>query len=183
MRRIDLALPGLALLEPKVFSDDRGWFCESWNRRTLNGLGIEADFVQDNHSRSAQGTVRGLHYQVRQAQDKLVRVIVGAVFDVCVDLRRGSSTFGKGVGVELSAENRRQLWVPKGFAHGFLVVSEHAEVVYKVTDYWAREWERGVRWSDPALDVRWPALGAAPQANARDAAFPTVAAIPSADLP
>jgi dTDP-4-dehydrorhamnose 3,5-epimerase len=183
VKAVETGIPGLLLLEPQVFSDQRGWFCETWNRRTLEGLGIRADFVQDNQSCSSRGTLRGLHYQCRQPQDKLLRVVSGAVFDVCVDLRRGSATYGRGFGVELSAANRRQLWVPKGFAHGFLVVSDTAEVIYKVTDYWLREAERGLRWDDPASGVAWPAVGLPPQLNARDAAWPRLADVPAGDLP
>lgn len=165
-----------------MFGDERGWFSESWNARAFAEAGLPIHFVQDNHSRSVRGILRGLHYQVRQTQDKLVRCTVGAVFDVAVDVRRGSPTFGRWAGVELSAANKRQLWVPKGYAHGFLTLSEVAEVQYKVTDYWAKDHERGIRWDDPALGIAWPDLGTPPSLNARDAGFPRLAAVPSGDL-
>ena len=155
------------LIEPRVFGDDRGFFFESWNRRALADAGIDAAFVQDNHSRSRHGVLRGLHYQIEHAQGKLVRVVVGAVFDVAVDLRRSSPTFGRHVAVELSADNKRMLWVPPGFAHGFVVVSDAAEFLYKTTDYWFPEHERTLLWNDPALDIDWPV--ATPQLAPRDA--------------
>ena len=160
-------LAGVKLIEPKVFGDDRGLFFESWNRRALADAGIDAAFVQDNHSRSRHGVLRGLHYQIEHAQGKLVRVVVGAVFDVAVDLRRSSPTFGRHVAVELSADNKRMLWVPPGFAHGFVVVSDAAEFLYKTTDYWFPEHERTLLWNDPALDIDWPV--ATPQLAPRDA--------------
>lgn len=172
MKALLASIPGLIILEPVVRVDERGWFFESWNQKTLGGLGIEACFVQDNHSRSSRGTLRGLHYQVHHVQDKLVRVVVGSIFDVAVDVRAGSPTFGRWFGVELSAENRRQLWIPKGFAHGFIVTSEIAEVIYKVTDYWNKDAERGLRWNDPGVGIAWPATGGQPALNARDAAYP-----------
>ena len=145
------------VLEPRVFGDERGFFMESWNRRVLReAAGIEPEFVQDNHSRSARGVLRGLHYQVRQPQGKLVRVVRGSVFDVAVDLRRSSPTFGRWAGVELSEENKRQLWIPAGFAHGFLVLSDSADFLYKSTDYYAPEHERCVAWDDPEIGIRWP---------------------------
>ncbi len=148
------------VLEPKVFGDARGFFMESFNARAFRELtGVDAQFVQDNHSRSARGVLRGLHYQIRQPQGKLVRVTAGAVFDVAVDLRRRSPTFGRWVGVELSAENNRQMWVPPGFAHGFLVLSETADFLYKTTDYYAPEHERSLAWNDPALGIKWPLEG------------------------
>jgi dTDP-4-dehydrorhamnose 3,5-epimerase len=154
------ALPEVLVLEPRVFGDDRGFFYESFNRRDFAvATGLDPDFVQDNHSRSAQGVLRGLHYQIRHPQGKLVRVVQGAVFDVAVDLRRSSPRFGQWVGVELSAANRRQLWVPPGFAHGFVVTSESAEFLYKTTDYWYPAHERSLLWSDPAVGVRWPLAG------------------------
>ena len=155
------------LIEPRVFGDDRGFFFESWNLRALADAGIDAAFVQDNHSRSRHGVLRGLHYQIEHAQGKLVRVVVGAVFDVAVDLRRSSPTFGRHVAVELSADNKRMLWVPPGFAHGFVVVSDAAEFLYKTTDYWFPEHERTLLWNDPALDIDWPV--ATPQLAPRDA--------------
>jgi dTDP-4-dehydrorhamnose 3,5-epimerase len=164
------AIPDVKLLEPRVFGDDRGFFMESYNRRTFTELtGIDVDFVQDNHSRSAKGVLRGLHYQIRQPQGKLVRVVSGAVFDVAVDLRRSSPTFGRWVGEVLSAENRRQLWVPAGFAHGFLVLSDTAEFLYKTTDYYAPEHERCIAWNDPDLNVAWPLDGTVPSLSAKDA--------------
>ncbi len=168
-------LPEVLILEPKVFGDERGFFAETFNRKQFLALtGIDADFVQDNHSRSARGVLRGLHYQVRQPQGKLVRCSRGAVFDVAVDVRRSSPNFGKWVGVELSESNHRQMWVPAGFAHGFLVLSDFADFQYKVTDYWAPEWERAIRWSDPALAVAWP-LAQEPLVSAKDAAAPLLA--------
>jgi len=171
------ALPDVKLVEPRVFGDDRGFFFESWNARALAAAGIDAQFVQDNHSRSRHGVLRGLHYQIEHAQGKLVRVVAGEVFDVAVDLRRRSPTFGRHVAVTLSAANRRMLWVPPGFAHGFVVVSDHAEFLYKTTDYWYPEHERTLLWNDPALGIAWPV--AAPQLAARDAAG---AALASADV-
>jgi len=163
------AIPDVKLIEPKVFGDARGFFFESYNRRSFSTAGLDAEFVQDNHSRSHRGVLRGLHYQIQHAQGKLVRVIAGAVFDVAVDLRRASPTFGEHVAIELSADNKRMLWIPPGFAHGFIVVSEDAEFVYKTTDYWYAEHERTLLWSDPALRIRWPLAGA-PVITSRDAA-------------
>ena len=169
MQLIHTAIPDVCLIEPKVFGDERGFFFESWNRRTLAGLGIEADFVQDNHSRSAQNVLRGLHYQVEHPQGKLVRAIAGEIFDVAVDLRRSSPTFGQWVSFTLSAENKRMAWIPPGFAHGFCVVSDVAEFLYKTTDYWFPEHERTLAWDDPALAIPWP-LSAPPLLAAKDAA-------------
>ena len=163
------ALPEVMLIEPRVFGDDRGCFFESWNRRAFAAAGIDADFVQDNHSRSGRGVLRGLHYQIEHAQGKLVRVIEGEVFDVAVDLRRSQPTFGRSIGCVLSAANRRMLWIPAGFAHGFVVLSENAEFLYKATDYWYPEHERTLLWSDPALRIDWPLHGA-PTLAAKDAA-------------
>ena len=146
-------------LEPKVFGDARGFFMETWNQRTFENLGIKAQFVQDNHSRSSKNVLRGLHYQLRQPQGKLVRVTAGEIWDVAVDLRRGSQSFGRWAAATLSAETRRMLWVPAGFAHGFLVLSEQAEVQYKTTDYYAPEHERTLLWNDPALAIPWPLAG------------------------
>lgn len=182
MKRIETVLPGVCIFEPIVHGDERGWFMEAYNARTLAGLGLAAAMVQDNQSMSRRGILRGLHYQMRQPQDKLVRCLAGAIFDVAVDVRRGSPTFGRWTGVELSAANRRMLFVPKGFAHGFLTLSDVAEVLYKVSDYWAREHERGIRWDDPQVGIRWPDAGAAPQLNPRDAAFPVLAAARAEDL-
>jgi dTDP-4-dehydrorhamnose 3,5-epimerase len=163
------ALAEVLLLEPKVFGDARGFFLESWNRRAFEAASMRADFVQDNHSRSARGVLRGLHYQLKQAQGKLVRVVAGEVYDVAVDIRRSSPTFGRWVGVALSADNRRMLWIPAGFAHGFLVVSDAAEVLYKATDYYAPEHERTIAWDDPELGIAWPLAGA-PVLSGKDAA-------------
>lgn len=170
MQVVTTALPDVLILEPKVFGDERGFFFESFNARQFaEATGLHHEFVQDNHSRSAKGVLRGLHYQVQQAQGKLVRVTAGEVFDVAVDLRRSSPTFGRWVGVHLSAENKRQLWVPEGFAHGFVVLSEFAEFLYKTTDYYAPEHERCIRWDDPTLAIDWP-LTEAPQLSAKDQA-------------
>jgi len=168
MRVTAAAIPDVKLIEPRVFGDARGFFFESWNRRALAAAGIDVDFVQDNHSRSRRGVLRGLHYQIQHPQGKLVRVVAGEVFDVAVDLRRASPTFGRHVAVTLSEANRRMLWVPPGFAHGFVVVSEHAEFLYKTTDYWYPEHERTLLWNDPALGIAWPV--AAPQLAGKDAA-------------
>jgi dTDP-4-dehydrorhamnose 3,5-epimerase len=153
-------IPDVMVIEPRVFGDDRGFFFESYNRQAFAAAtGNDVDFVQDNHSRSARNVVRGLHYQIRQAQGKLVRVVDGEVFDVAVDIRRSSPTFGRWVGVTLSAANKRMLWVPAGFAHGFVVVSESAEFLYKTTDYWAPQHERTLLWNDPELAIAWPLAG------------------------
>jgi dTDP-4-dehydrorhamnose 3,5-epimerase len=160
MKVIPTAIDGLLVIEPTVFGDDRGFFYESYNQRRFQELtGVRADFVQDNHSRSARNVLRGLHYQIQQAQGKLVRVTLGSVYDVAVDLRKSSPTFGQSYGIELSAENKRQFWIPPGFAHGFLVTSEHAEFLYKTTDYYAPEHERAILWNDPALGIEWPLDG------------------------
>ena len=160
MRIVETALDGVVLLEPRVFGDARGFFFESFNARVFHELtGGDAAFVQDNHSRSGRGVLRGLHYQIRQPQGKLVRVVSGSVFDVAVDLRRHSPSFGRWFGAELTAENRRMLWIPPGFGHGFLVTSDAAEFLYKTTDYWAPEHERCLRWNDPALGIDWPLDG------------------------
>ncbi len=170
MKAIRTAIPEVIVLEPRIFGDARGFFMESYNRRTFAELtGCDPDFVQDNHSRSARGVLRGLHYQIRQPQGKLVRVVSGAVFDVAVDIRRSSPTCGQWVGEVLSAENQRQMWVPAGFAHGFLVLSETAEFLYKTTDYYAPEFERCIAWNDPGLAVDWPLDGLEPRLSAKDA--------------
>jgi dTDP-4-dehydrorhamnose 3,5-epimerase len=157
MNAIKTAIPDVIIIEPKVFGDTRGFFYESFNQRQFQELtGLAPVFVQDNHSRSARGVLRGVHYQLQQTQGKLVRVTSGEVFDVCVDLRRSSPTFGKSVSVILSAENYRQLWVPPGFAHGFLVTSDNAEFLYKTTDYYAPQFERSLLWNDPVLGIEWP---------------------------
>lgn len=163
-------IPDLLILEPRVFGDARGFFLESYNRNVFReAAGRDPDFVQDNHSRSGRGVLRGLHYQIRQPQGKLVRVVRGAVFDVAVDLRRSSRTFGRWVGTELSEDNQRQFWIPPGFAHGFLVLSENADFLYKTTDYYAPEYERCIAWNDPALDIAWP-LSGTPTVSGKDAA-------------
>lgn len=167
---IATALPDVKIIEPKVFGDERGFFYESFNARDFaRETGVSEAFVQDNHSRSAKGVLRGLHYQIQHPQGKLVRVVSGEVFDVVVDIRRSSPSFGKWVGVYLSADNKRQLWVPPGFAHGFCVTSESAEFLYKTTDYWFPEFERSLLWNDPSLGIEWP-LDGAPQVAAKDAA-------------
>lgn len=171
MKVIETTLPGVLILEPKVFGDDRGFFYESFNARSFqDATGLNPAFVQDNHSRSARGVLRGLHYQVQQPQGKLVRVTAGEVFDVVVDIRRHSATFGQWFGLHLSAENKRQLWVPEGFAHGFLVLSEYAEFLYKTTDYYAPAHERCIRWDDPQLAIDWPLDGLPPQLSGKDQA-------------
>jgi dTDP-4-dehydrorhamnose 3,5-epimerase len=157
MQAVQTAIPDVLILEPKVFGDDRGFFFESFNQRTFQHLtSVNAQFVQDNHSKSAANVLRGLHYQIEQAQGKLVRVTAGEVFDVAVDIRRQSATFGKWVGVLLSAENKRQLWVPPGFAHGFVVLKDNTEFLYKTTDYYAPQHERCIRWDDPTIGIDWP---------------------------
>jgi len=163
------AIPDVLVIEPKVFGDARGFFLESWNQRAFSAAGIRAGFVQDNHSRSARDVLRGLHYQLQEPQGKLVRVIAGEIYDAAVDIRRNSPTFGRWVGLALSAENRRMVWVPPGFAHGFLVVSEAAEVLYKATDYYAPEHERTIAWDDPDLAIEWP-LSGPPVLSAKDKA-------------
>jgi dTDP-4-dehydrorhamnose 3,5-epimerase len=176
LKAIPSAIPDVLVIEPRVFGDARGFFFESWNERAFSAaVGRDIDFVQDNHSSSARNVLRGLHYQVRQPQGKLVRVIAGEVFDVVVDLRRSSPTFGRWVGERLSAENRRMLWVPEGFAHGFLVLSDSAEFLYKTTDYYAPEYERTLLWNDPAVGVRWPFEGE-PLLKPKDAAGATLEA-------
>ncbi|HEY0269222.1 MAG TPA: dTDP-4-dehydrorhamnose 3,5-epimerase [Methyloradius sp.] len=160
MNLIQTDIPDVLILEPKIFGDSRGFFYESFNQNTFNALiGLNETFVQDNHSGSAKGVLRGLHYQIQQPQGKLVRVTAGEVFDVAVDLRKSSSTFGKWVGAYLSEENKRQMWVPEGFAHGFLVISDFAEFLYKTTDFYAPEFERCIRWDDPDLNIDWPLNG------------------------
>lgn len=159
MNVIQTGLPGVLLIEPKVFKDERGFFFESWNGRAFAEHGIPLNFVQDNYSHSKRGVLRGLHYQIKQPQGKLVRALAGEIYDVAVDIRRGSPHFGKWVGVQLSAENKRMAWVPPGFAHGFLVLSDHAEVLYKNTDYYAPEHERCISWNDAALAIDWPLQG------------------------
>jgi dTDP-4-dehydrorhamnose 3,5-epimerase len=162
------ALPDVKLIEPPVFGDDRGFFMESWNRRAFAAAGLDVEFVQDNHSLSGRGVLRGLHYQIAHPQGKLVRVIEGEVFDVALDLRRSSPTFGRHVGLELSASGKEMLWIPPGFAHGFIVLSAVAQFLYKTTDYWYPEHERTLLWNDPALGIAWPLAGE-PLLAAKDA--------------
>jgi dTDP-4-dehydrorhamnose 3,5-epimerase len=156
------AIPDILLLTPQVFEDERGFFMETYQAQKFSAFGISSLFVQDNHSRSRQGSLRGLHYQLQQAQGKLVRVILGEIYDVAVDIRRASSTFGKWIGVNLSAENKQQLWIPPGFAHGFYVLSDWAEITYKATDYYAPQWERTILWNDPAISIDWPLISELP---------------------
>ncbi|AUT45152.1 dTDP-4-dehydrorhamnose 3,5-epimerase [Achromobacter sp. AONIH1] len=168
MKVTKLELPEVLLIEPRVFGDDRGFFFESYNDRDFRStIGVDCEFVQDNHSKSTKGVLRGLHYQIQQAQGKLVRVVQGRVFDVAVDLRRSSPNFGKWVGAELNETNKHQLWVPAGFAHGFIVLSETAEFLYKTTDYYAPEHERCILWNDPDLNIRWP-IDFVPQLSQKD---------------
>jgi dTDP-4-dehydrorhamnose 3,5-epimerase len=170
MKIIPTEIPDVLLVEPRIFGDARGFFYESFNRRKFAELtGHDIDFVQDNHSRSAQNVLRGLHYQIQHPQGKLVRVVQGAVLDIAVDIRKSSPTFGKYVALELSAENKLMLWIPEGFAHGFIVLSEHAEFVYKTTDYWFPEHERCLRWDDPVLQIDWKLQGISPLVSAKDA--------------
>ena len=177
MRVVPTAIPDVRVIEPRVFEDARGFFFESWNRRAFAQAGIDAEFVQDNHSRSVRGVLRGLHYQIDHAQGKLVRVVAGEVYDVAVDLRRSSATFGRHVALHLSAANRRMLFIPAGFAHGFLVVSDAAEFLYKTTDYWYPEHERTLLWNDPALGIAWPHDGT-PTLAPKDAAGLPLASAP-----
>lgn len=168
MQATPLAIPDVIVFEPKVFGDDRGFFFESFNQKVFEEVvGRPVTFLQDNHSRSAKGVLRGLHYQIKQPQGKLVRVTSGEVFDVAVDLRKSSATFGQWVGVHLSAENKKQLWIPEGFAHGFVVLSENAEFLYKTTDYWAPEHERSLAWDDASVGIEWPMSGQ-PALSAKD---------------
>lgn len=171
MNVIRTEIPDVLILEPKVFGDARGFFLESFNQKAFDdATGLRLPFVQDNHSRSAKGVLRGLHYQIQQPQGKLVRVVRGAVFDVVVDIRRSSPTFGRWLGMELSEDNHRQLWVPPGFAHGFLVLSDSADFQYKTTDYYAPQHERCIAWNDPTLAIDWPLGGALPQVSSKDSA-------------
>jgi dTDP-4-dehydrorhamnose 3,5-epimerase len=167
---LDTALPGVKIVEPKVFEDKRGFFLESWNAKAFADAGIDAAFVQDNHSRSGRGVLRGLHYQIEQTQGKLIRVVAGQVYDVAVDVRKSSPDFGRWVGVELSAANKWQLWIPPGFAHGFLCLEDGSEFVYKCTDYYAPQFERSILWNDPAIGIDWPLDGAAPLLSPKDEA-------------
>jgi len=173
MKVIATELPEVLLLEPRVFGDARGFFLESWNARAFrDATGLDTQFVQDNHSHSAQHVLRGIHYQLVRPQGKLVRVVSGAVWDLAVDLRQSSPRFGKWTGAELSADNKRQLWVPPGFGHAFLVLSDAADFLYKTTEYWIAEHDRALRWDDPALAIAWPLHGAQPLLAERDAAAP-----------
>ena len=192
MRLTQTAIPGVLIVEPAVFRDERGWFSESWNQERF-AAGLQAigqppprRFVQDNHSCSKAGVLRGLHYQLApHAQGKLVRVVRGAAFDVAVDIRRGSPTFGRWAGALLNAENQRQLWIPEGFAHGFLALEDDTHFLYKTTDVYARDCERSLLWNDPAIGIRWPLIEGmpAPRVAAKDAAAPGLLAIAAADLP
>ena len=169
MKAIATAIPDVFIIEPRVFGDARGFFFESYNQNAFRqATGVDASFVQDNHSRSAQGVLRGLHYQIEQPQGKLVRVVRGAVFDVAVDIRKTSATYGQWVGVELSDANQRQLWVPPGFAHGFLTLSDTADFLYKTTNYYAPVHERCIAWNDPTLAIDWPLQGQAPLISGKD---------------
>jgi dTDP-4-dehydrorhamnose 3,5-epimerase len=178
MRVTPSTIPDVVIIEPRVFGDTRGFFFESFNQKAFNAAtGLELNFVQDNHSRSGKGVLRGLHYQLQQAQGKLVRVVRGAVFDVAVDIRKRSSTFGQWVGIELTEDNHRQLWIPPGFAHGFLVLSESADFLYKTTDYYAPEHERCIAWNDSQIAIAWPDIGISPLLSAKDrAGVPMVSA-------
>ncbi len=179
MKVIPTALAGVLIIEPRVFGDERGFFFESFNQKAFQqATGVDANFVQDNHSRSVKGVLRGLHYQIEQSQGKLVRVVRGSVYDVAVDLRRSSATFGRWVGVELTEENKRQMWVPAGFAHGFLTLSESADFLYKTTDYYAPQFERCIAWDDTTLAVAWPLSGDHPQISAKDQAGLSFASAP-----
>lgn len=170
MKILPTEIPDVLLIEPQVFGDDRGFFYESFNLRNFRDkTGLDLDFVQDNHSRSTRNVLRGLHYQIEQAQGKLIRVIVGEIFDVAVDLRKSSPTFGQWVGYLLSGENKHQLWIPPGFGHGFLVVSDFAEVLYKTTEYYAKQHERCILWNDVDLNINWPLIGETPIISAKDA--------------
>ena len=175
MKVIATALPEVLILEPQVFGDERGFFYESFNaRRFAEATGVNREFVQDNHSRSARGVLRGLHYQLQQAQGKLVRVSAGEVYDVAVDVRRSSPNFGKWVGVHLSAENKRQLWIPEGFAHGFVSLQDDTHFLYKTTDVYAKDCERAIRWNDPDIGIDWPLNGLQPELAAKDAQAPNL---------
>jgi dTDP-4-dehydrorhamnose 3,5-epimerase len=171
----EAAIPDILIVKPMVFTDARGFFMETYQARAFAAAGIEATFVQDNQSRSRRGTLRGLHYQIHHPQGKLVRVLAGEVFDVAVDLRRSSPSYGRWVGLRISAEEQQQLWIPAGFAHGFYVTSEWAEVLYKTTDFYAAEWERTLRWDDPAVGIPWPIQGGGPLLSGKDAQGATLA--------
>ena len=168
MEIVPTELPGVLRLRPRIFSDERGWFAETWNEKTFAKLNLPTHFVQDNQSRSHQHVLRGLHFQLQQPQGKLVRAVAGSIFDVAVDIRRSSSHFGKWVGVELNAQNPEMLWIPPGFAHGFLVLSESADVAYKTTDFYCAPGERTIRWNDPTIGIKWPIAGS-PVISSKDA--------------
>lgn len=170
MKIISTSIPDVFLIEPQVFQDERGFFLESYNKKKFQEAGIDVDFVQDNHSKSCRGTLRGLHYQIQQPQAKLVRVIAGEVFDVAVDIRKNSPTFGQWVGDYLSAENKKMLWVPVGFAHGFYVTSPEAEVLYKASNFYAPQWERCIVWNDAAIGIDWPSSNDLPILSIKDSA-------------
>jgi len=183
VKRIETNLPGVCIIEPDVHGDDRGFFMESYNQRDFARLGIDCTFVQDNHSRSQRAVIRGLHYQLDQPQAKLVRVTLGEVYDVAVDVRTGSETFGRWASVTLSAENKQMLFVPEGFAHGFCVISEFAEFAYKCSDFYAPADERGIIWNDPELAIPWPLGDHAPILSPKDAAYGPLSAMSNNDLP
>ncbi len=168
MKFIPTSIPGILIVEPHVFQDNRGFFLESYQKKNFFEAGIPFDFVQDNHSKSCQGVLRGLHYQIKQPQGKLLRVVVGEIFDVALDIRKNSPTFGKWFGTYLSAQSKQMLWVPPGFAHGFYVTSPEAELLYKATDYYAPQWERTILWNDPALNIEWPLQGEPPILSPKD---------------
>ena len=170
MRFTPTVLPEVILIEPVIFADERGFFLESYQKQKFVEAGIDVEFVQDNHSKSRQGVLRGLHYQIQQPQGKLVRAVVGEIFDVAVDIRKNSPTFGKWVGDFLSAENKKMIWIPAGFAHGIYVMSSAAEVLYKTTDYFAPQWERSLAWNDPTVNIDWPTNGTAPILSIKDKA-------------
>jgi len=177
LKIIPTSLPDVLLIEPKVFPDERGFFMESYQKEKFKEAGIDAEFVQDNHSKSCHGTLRGLHYQIRHPQGKLVRVIAGEVFDVAVDIRKHSPTFAQWAGVFLSADNKRMLWVPVGFAHGFYVTSPDAEVLYKASDYYAPQWERCIAWNDPEIGIQWPLQGETPILSDKDALAKSISVV------
>ena len=183
MKRIETNLPGVCVIEPDVFGDDRGFFMETYNQRAFAELGIECTFVQDNTSRSRQGVVRGLHYQLAQPQAKLVRVTLGEVYDVAVDVRRGSKTFGQFAGVTLTGENKKMFFVPEGFAHGFCVISEIAEFAYKCSDFYAPDEERGIIWNDPELGIPWPIGDIEPILSPKDTLYGPLSEMDEIDLP
>lgn len=181
LKATEMELPGILTIEPNVFGDERGFFFESFNQDAFTrASGVTSVFVQDNHSKSAQGVLRGLHYQIKQSQGKLVRVVEGTIFDVAVDIRRGSATFGQWLGMELSAESKKQIWIPPDFAHGFLVISEFAQVLYKTTDYYSPEYERSIRWDDPEIGIDWPELPSPPLLSLKDSGASCLA---DAELP